>query len=797
MKYALIGGGWMSIYSKIVLLGAALLIACTAAMAAPTPEKVNNPYGAHLFITDIMSPDMIEKHTTWARTLVGKHGYCKLFLYPVTEKGAPETEGRMASWTQAVQAVYDKDMIPILRVGGIMKDGIWQKPANNKKTAEAIKDVISRLPKSDKYPMIVEVFNEPNLHIEWSGKSEPVEYAKFFIQASKALKSLNDPRVIIANGALSPGGDFNNVKFITEVCTKVPEFINSFDIWATHCYPCCPPEMNIHDGTMPPGSYTLDLYWDELKELEKFGRKNLKVIITEGAYSLGTQGEDVRADSMMRAFRDYWSQWPEVLAVTPYQFCDPFGGNRDVNWVDPSSDTTPAGLPTKAHGQYWDVYNLAKPTDTTGAISGKVTESDFNSPLANAEVTLMPGSVKATTNQAGNYFFPRLQPGNYNVSVTREHYKSPAPAKLQVKAGANSVGDFSLQTTSKVTVTGTITDTVSGQPIQGVKVTTTPGGFEALTNEKGQFMFRGIPPSAYKLKSDKTGYYQFETAEFVVKPDESVTVDWSTAPGTLPEAKHVVGPDHLEGAAGRSTVDGWSTGDGKTYPDIFQVDRSVCYVGQASQKISPAGDGNNSVWSISNYSVPQTGKRYRIRVWCRTQDAEGEVKIIGRFLSNAMESSGEFEVKADLQGTTGWTLVTGTGIAPEFGNLKEKHGRFQVLLVGDLKKGSVWFDELWAGEDTGALAPPPPACFQAVGGKFNATLSWKMPEGAKGIKIVYKSGSYPTSADDGKQVTIPTGATSVTQPDIHPSARWYFAAYSVAEDGTLSEPVYASAQPVL
>lgn len=789
--------GLMSNLKQIVLVGAAMLLICAVAVAAPQTKKVNNPYGAHLFIHDMMSPEMIEKHTTWARSMVGRDGYCKLFFYPVTEKGAPDTEGRMNGWKLAVQACYDKEMIPILRIGGTMKNGIWQKPADNKKTAEAIKDVVSRLPRNENYPIIVEVFNEPNLHIEWSGKTEPVEYAQFFVEVSKALRSLNDPKVIIANGALSPGGDFNNVKFITEVCTKVPEFINAFDIWATHCYPCCPPEKNMHDGTMPSGSYTLDLYVDELKELEKFGRKDLKVIITEGAYSLGTQGEDVRADYTMRAFRDYWSQWPEVLAVTPYEFSDPFGGNRDVNWVNPGSDTTPQGLPTVAHGQYWEVYNLAKPTDTTGAISGKVTESDFNAPLADAEVVLTPGNIKTKTNQAGNYFFPKLQSGSYTVNVTREFYKTPVPKKLQVKTGSNTVGDFVLQTTSKVTVTGTLTDTISGQPVPGVKVTSTPGDFEALTNEKGQFIFRGIPPSAYKLRSTKIGYYPFVTAEFVVKPDESVEVNWSTAPGVLPKTKHVVGPDYLEGAEGRSTVDGWSTSDGHSHPEIFQVDRSVCFTGQASQKITPNGSTNNSIWSISGYGVPETGKRYRVRVWCRTNDAEGEIKVVGHFLSNAMESSGKFEVKADLQGTNGWTLLTGTGIAPEFGNLKEKHGRLQVLLVGDLKKGSVWFDDVWAGEDADILAPPPPIDFKAEGGKFNANLSWNMPEGVKGITIVYKTGDYPTSIDDGRLVKIPTGATSVTQPDIHPSARWYFAAYSVAENGTLSEPVYASAQPVL
>ncbi len=781
-----------------VLIAAQILLVISArCVQSAASARPNNPYGAHLFITDAMSPENIEKHTTWARSLVGERGYCKLFLYPITHEGAPEIQGRLASWKLAVQACYDKQMIPILRLGGEMKDGVWQKPADFEKTAQAIKSVISQLPKSDDYPMIVEVFNEPNLHIEWSGKTEPVEYARFFVLASKALRSLNDPRIIIANGALSPGGDFNNVEFIKEVCAKVPEFAQAFDVWATHCYPGYPPEMNMHDGTMPPGSYTLDLYLDELKALEKFGRKDVKVIITETAYSLGADGEDARADKMMRAFRDFWSKWPEVLAVTPYEFCCPWPGNEGVDWVYADSGVTPDGLPTKAHEQYWAVYKLAKPTDSTGAISGKVTESDFGAPLAEVSVSLEPGGLKTTTDAAGNYFFPHLSPGKYSVTAGKEHYKTATNPTITVTAGSNSVADFSLETTSKVTVRGTVRDSLNGMPVQGVTDITEPGGFKATTNENGQYLFVGIPPSNYSLRAHKDGYYPYSVSGVVVKPNETKEIDWYTAPGANPKGKHLIGAGDLEGTQDQSIATEWTCTAGQAPPGIFQVDKSVCYIGTSSQKITPNGSDANSIWSISNYNVPVTGKRYRIRVWCKTENAEGKVRAIGRFVSNAMEASGEFEVGPVLSGTNGWTLLSGSGVAPEFGNLKENSGRLQVLLEADLDKGSAWFDNIWVGEDEGKPLPAAPVDFRAEPGKFSALLSWKLVEGAKAVRIVCKPGSYPTSIDDGKELTVPEGATSLSQPDLHPSSRWYFAAFAVGEDGTLSEPTFASAQPVL
>lgn len=776
-----------------------VLISCSGlcAVTKRSSNPINNPYGAHLFITDVMSPDNIEKHTTWARSLVGKNGYCKLFLYPITEINASETLGRLPSWKQAVQACYDKEMIPIVRLGGAAKDGVWQKPGDFKKTAEAIKWVVNQLPKSNKYPLIVEVFNEPNLHIEWSGKTEPVEYAQFFIEASKAIRSLKDPRIKIANGALSPGGDFNNVKFISEVCTKVPEFVNSFDIWASHCYPSYPPEQNMHNKTMPAGSYTLDLYMDELKELAKFGRKNVKVIITETAYGLGTDGEDARADRSMRAFRDCWSKWPEVLAVTPYQFSDPWGHNKDCDWVYADSNTTKGGLPENAREQYWEVYKLAKPTDTTSAISGKIKENDFGSPLAGAEVVLNPGNLKTTANTAGNYFFPKLKPGSYSVSVSKENYGKAGPVKLTVAAGKNGVTDFSLKTTSTVTLRGIVTDSLSGLPVQGLTVTTNPGNFKSLTDAKGQYVFVGIPPSTYKLDSAKPDYYAFSVSDINLKPNEAKQVNWATAPASFSMTKTFLPDGEMESAEGKNVADAWTTFDGNPHPDIYTLDKSIKYSGQSSQKITPNGSECNYIWSISNYNDPKTGKRYRIRVWCKTEGADGEIKVIGKFMSNAMELSGEFEARPVLKGDNGWTLLSGSAIAPEFGHLKEKSGRLQVILQANLKKGSAWFDTAWVGEDTGTELPPPIMNLKAESRKFSAQLSWKMPENAKGIKIVYKAGAYPTSVSDGTLIEVPAGAASVTQENLHPSARWYFAAYTVDADGALSEPAFASAQTTL
>ena len=43
--------------------------------------------------------------------------------------------------------------------------------------------------------------------------------------------------------------------------------------------------------------------------------------------------ESNRADYISRALRDYWSQWPEVIGVCPYELVDPFGQWQVWDWL--------------------------------------------------------------------------------------------------------------------------------------------------------------------------------------------------------------------------------------------------------------------------------------------------------------------------------------------------------------------------------------------------------------------------------------------------------------------------------
>ena len=58
-----------------------------------------------------------------------------------------------------------------------------------------------------------EVWNEPNLNYEWDGNPNPAEFVALLRSTSQAIREA-DPAAIIVSGAPSPGGDYDDLKFL-------------------------------------------------------------------------------------------------------------------------------------------------------------------------------------------------------------------------------------------------------------------------------------------------------------------------------------------------------------------------------------------------------------------------------------------------------------------------------------------------------------------------------------------------------------------------------------------------------
>ncbi|MBN2658993.1 MAG: discoidin domain-containing protein [Spirochaetales bacterium] len=339
-----------------------------------------NFFGIH---TMVFSGDDLDKHLDWAESLVGPGGYVKQTFSPVVNS----TTAPQKMWRDYIKKAYERDLVPVIRLSGEFTGSYWIKPQTDdggaptgpgsySQIAQAYKEVVQDLPLKAGLPLYIEVGNEPNLSFEWSGETpDPRAFGYFLTAVYDALKSIGDDRIQVLNGALSPGrsasGKTGAADFVRTMFQQAPGSINSFDAWASHCYPgWYAPNYNNHDGTAVDRDMAIDSYIVETEILEEFGRSGVDVFITETAYSLGHPDinghdrvtDDNQAEWTASAFSDYWGSWDEVKAVTPYILLNEHNSDWVAfEWLESGSDVDSSGYPTKPRPVYTDVAGLEKP----------------------------------------------------------------------------------------------------------------------------------------------------------------------------------------------------------------------------------------------------------------------------------------------------------------------------------------------------------------------------------------------------------------------------------------------------
>ena len=677
-------------YAGVVM---AVLLATTVSGRCDIPRNI---YGAHLLVDH-----MGERGTAnlqWAKYLVGDYGYAKTLMSGVDKS----IKGPKPGWVDWVNACYQQKLIPVCRLAGFYKDG-WIKPEADpdgryESMAEAVKRVVEGLPRSETLPLYIEVWNEPNLDLEWSGEANLAEYARFFVDVSKAIRSIGDSRIKIMNGAFGLSAEATD-----ECCRADPEFVNSFDVWASHPYPQNhPPEYNIHDGTAKIKDQAIDSYLLETAVLEKHGRKNVKVMITETGYALGvdlftdTEGypainEDNRADYIMRAFRDHWEKWPEIVAVLPFQLSDPNWTGFD--WVDPASSTRADGSPTKPHYQYTLVSKLAKSTDPTGAISGKVTDARFSVELESAEMSLKEEPFTVETDAMGNYIRPQLKPGAHRLTFRKDGF-TPVKATATVEAGKNAVADVRMEAVQPGSLSGKVTDATTGLAVPGARVTLSPGGASATTDGQGKYELTDIPPLAFSAQATLDGYNSHTVDRIVIQAGGQVARDFRIGASSWPDLKNecsnpsfemVTKPDEANEIAARWEVQGPGGG-------TYRVVDGISHSGDRSQSIAASGNRDWMLRMISPYNYAEPGATYTAGVWIKTEDVFKDPGC-GAFLSldfqtNAGETLESVVSEAKLGGTQDWTYLQVTGVAPAC-------KRISVVLHAKAREGTAYFDDAY------------------------------------------------------------------------------------------------------
>jgi hypothetical protein len=186
---------------------------------------------------------------------------------------------------------------------------------------------------------------------------------------------------------------------------------------------------------------------------------------------------------------------------------------------------------------------------TTGTISGIVTDSITSEPIRGAMVTACASNMcggRAVTDSTGYYMIQDLNEGIYTVVAHARNYRPQRfPDSVAVIAGQNASGiNFALAPQTPPpppnpgSISGTVTDSATGQPIEGAVVVAHSRRFarRATTGPDGTYAITGLRAGAYRVVARGQGYApQMYPDPVIVDAGQGVTgINFALTPGTNP-----------------------------------------------------------------------------------------------------------------------------------------------------------------------------------------------------------------------------------------------------------------------
>ena len=413
-------------------------------------------YGINTMVQERCAIGYIQWQLNHTRYLMGYHAYVKQLFYGINASFSDP----LPCWTDFIIAAYERGLQPVIRLQGERDSSGWLKPradwpGNYTSVAQAFARVASRLPRRDGYTLYLQIWNEPNLNLEWSGAANPTEYGQFLEQTAGAIRTMTggDPRIVILNAPLSPGGDIHPTTFINEMFRAVPNSRWAFDRWASHAYPGnYPPELNIHNGRALNPLLTIDSYVPELQALAAWGRPYVPVFLSENGYALGQRvdwrypaiNEENRADYMQRAFRDYWQVWPELFGVASFQLSDPTG--------------------------VWSAWNWVEGDNSLHAVYPAVLAIDKSNPYAASQIMV---TFRAMAASWAGTFTSGVTAGADNTSIAPQNGVSPVVVYVPATATPTATATATSTPTATRTPTPTPTPTATATPAPTATATAT------------------------------------------------------------------------------------------------------------------------------------------------------------------------------------------------------------------------------------------------------------------------------------------------------------------------------------
>ncbi|HVS06259.1 MAG TPA: carboxypeptidase regulatory-like domain-containing protein [Candidatus Dormibacteraeota bacterium] len=194
------------------------------------------------------------------------------------------------------------------------------------------------------------------------------------------------------------------------------------------------------------------------------------------------------------------------------------------NPVAPSHAPAPTPLPVPTQ----PIPTLtATPTSAPATIGGQVLDSQTLRPIVAATVAVSPGGNSALTDANGNFTIG-VNAGSYTVTASALSYNK-ASQSVTVAFGQKATVGFRLVSVAAYgSLVGTVTNSLSRDPIAGATVTLSSLGMIRVTDTNGDFSYGLVLNGTYTLTVSATGYVT-QRRLVTIKPGQTTTVQIALA----------------------------------------------------------------------------------------------------------------------------------------------------------------------------------------------------------------------------------------------------------------------------
>jgi PKD repeat protein len=156
-----------------------------------------------------------------------------------------------------------------------------------------------------------------------------------------------------------------------------------------------------------------------------------------------------------------------------------------------------------------NTLTVARVAALTGTVTGTVTHAALQVPLAGVMVTEGNSGATTTTDKEGQYALTHLPSGLLLLSFSKAGYATQT-LSLFLMGDAPLTQHVALQplvVRGTLTVAGSIRDSQTGQPLEGVKATLQGIALSSWTGKDGTFLIQGVPFGYLTLTLEKAGYH--------------------------------------------------------------------------------------------------------------------------------------------------------------------------------------------------------------------------------------------------------------------------------------------------